>query len=63
MKLIQKPIGFIKEVKAELGKVAWSSRQELIDSTIVVITVTALMAAFIGAVDIFLSKGLSLLLR
>jgi len=63
MKLIQKPIGFIKEVKAELGKVAWSSRQELIDSTIVVITVTALMAAFIGGVDIFLSKGLSLLLK
>ncbi|MFH0826903.1 MAG: preprotein translocase subunit SecE [Candidatus Omnitrophota bacterium] len=63
MNIIKKTIGFIKEVKVELGKVAWSSRQELIDSTIVVITVTALMAAFIGAVDIFLSKGLSLLFR
>ncbi|KPK97433.1 MAG: preprotein translocase subunit SecE [Omnitrophica WOR_2 bacterium SM23_72] len=63
MKIIEKPIRFIKEVKVELGKVAWSTRQELIDSTIVVITVTALMAAFIGVVDIFLSKGLSLLLR
>jgi len=63
MKIIEKPMRFIKEVKVELGKVAWSTRQELIDSTIVVITVTALMAAFIGVVDIFLSKGLSLLLR
>ncbi|KPK99137.1 MAG: preprotein translocase subunit SecE [Omnitrophica WOR_2 bacterium SM23_72] len=63
MKIIEKPIRFIKEVKVELGKVAWSSRQELIDSTIVVITVTALLAAFIGVVDIFLSKGLSFLLR
>jgi preprotein translocase subunit SecE len=63
MNIIEKPIRFIKEVKVELGKVAWSSRQELIDSTIVVITVTALMAAFIGAVDILLSKGLSQLFK
>ena len=63
MNLIQKPVRFVKEVRGELGKVAWSSRQELIDSTIVVIVVTALMAAFIGAVDILLSRGLSQLLR
>ena len=63
MKLIEKPVNFIREVKAELGKVAWSSRQELMDSTIIVIVITALMAAFIGAIDISLSKGLSLLLK
>jgi preprotein translocase subunit SecE len=63
MKFIEKPIGFIKEVKVELSKVAWSSRRELMDSTVVVIVVTALTAAFIGVIDIFLSKGLSQLLR
>jgi preprotein translocase subunit SecE len=63
MKFIQKPVGFIKEVKVELGKVAWSTRRELIDSTVVVIVVTALMAGFIGLIDIMLSKGLSQLLR
>jgi preprotein translocase subunit SecE len=63
MNLIQKPLNFIKEVRAELGKVAWSSRQELTDSTIIVIVITAIMAVFIGAIDIFLSKGLSLLFK
>jgi preprotein translocase subunit SecE len=63
MNLVQKPLNFIKEVRAELGKVAWSSRQELTDSTIIVIVITAIMAVFIGAIDIFLSKGLSLLFK
>jgi preprotein translocase subunit SecE len=63
MNIIQKPINFIKEVKTELGKVAWSTRPELISSTIVVITTTAIMVVFIGIIDILLSKGLSLLFK
>jgi preprotein translocase subunit SecE len=63
MNIIDKPVGFLKEVKVELGKVAWSSRQELMDSTIVVIVTTAILAAFIGAIDIMLSNGLSMLLK
>jgi preprotein translocase subunit SecE len=57
--LIQKPVNFLKEVKAELGKVAWSTRQELIGSTVVVIVTTAIMAVFIGLIDIILSRFLS----
>lgn len=63
MKLIQKPINFIKESKIELGKVAWSTRQELMSSTVVVISVTAIMAVFIGVIDIILSKFLSLVFK
>lgn len=63
MSLIQKPINFIKEVKTELSKVAWSTRQELMDSTIVVIVITAIMALFIGTIDILLSKFLSLVFK
>lgn len=59
MKIVQKPINFLKEVKVELGKVSWSMRQELIDSTIVVIVVTVIMAIFIGITDLILSKLLS----
>ena len=47
----------------ELSKVAWSSRQELIDSTIVVIVTTAIMGVFIGGIDIILSRILTLLFR
>ena len=63
MSLIQKPVNFLKEVRAELGKVAWSTRQELIDSTIVVIVVTAIMTLFIGIIDLFLSKLLTVMFK
>lgn len=63
MKLIQKPVKFLKEVKAELSKVSWSTRQELMSSTVVVIVTTGLLALYIGMIDVSLSKALSLLFR
>lgn len=63
MNVISKPVNFLKEVRLELTKVAWSTRQELIDSTIVVIVVTAIVSVFIGIVDILLSKLLSVLFK
>lgn len=63
MKLLEKPVNFIKEVKAELGKVAWSTKQELMSSTMVVIVITAIMALFIGLVDITLSKFLTIVFK
>jgi len=63
MGIFAKPVNFIKEVKAELGKVAWSTREELMASTMVVIAVTAGLGIFIGLLDIFLSKLLSILFK
>jgi len=63
MNLIQKPVNFLKEVKVELGKVSWSTRQELLDSTMVVIVVTVIMTVFIGIIDVFLSKILSVIFK
>ena len=63
MNIIAKPINFIKEVRAELGKVAWSTREELLSSTLVVIVTTAIVAVFIGIIDLILSKFLSLLFK
>ena len=54
---------FLLEVKAELGKVSWSTRQELIGSTAAVILVTAILAVFIGIIDLALSRGLSLVFK
>ncbi|MFH1202177.1 MAG: preprotein translocase subunit SecE [Candidatus Omnitrophota bacterium] len=58
-----KLINFFKEVKVELTKVSWSTRQELIGASSVVVVATAVLAVFIGLVDIVLSKLLNLLLR
>ena len=63
MKILDKITGFINEVKVELGKVSWSTKQELIGSTTVVITLTALMTLFIFIVDFALSKILSIIFK
>ena len=63
MNIFKKITNFFKEVKLELNKVSWSTRQELVSSTMVVITVTFIMAAFIGVIDIILSHILRAVFR
>ncbi|MCK9571922.1 MAG: preprotein translocase subunit SecE [Candidatus Omnitrophica bacterium] len=63
MNIIAKPVNFVKEVRAELSKVAWSTRKELLASTVLVICVTVIMSVFIGVVDLGLSKILRLVFR
>jgi preprotein translocase subunit SecE len=48
---------FVLEVLVEFRKVTWPSRQELINSTVVVIVVTVVLAAFLGAIDIALARA------
>jgi len=60
--MANKAAGFFKEVKQELDKVVWPSREELLGSTGVVIVTTLILAAFIGSVDFVLSILLRILL-
>jgi preprotein translocase subunit SecE len=50
-----KIVKFLKEVRAELKKVTWPTRRELIGSTIVTVVVTLIVSVFIGIVDRLLS--------
>jgi preprotein translocase subunit SecE len=54
---------FVREVIAEFRKVTWPSRQELVNSTVVVIVVTVVVALFLGSVDIVLAKIVEAILR
>jgi preprotein translocase subunit SecE len=54
---------FFKEVQQELKKVSWSSREELLGATWVVIATTLLLAFYIGTIDFGLSKFLTVFLR
>lgn len=54
---------FITEVKTELKKVSWSTREDLIASTIVVLTSVALLALFIGICDLVLSRVINFIIR
>jgi preprotein translocase subunit SecE len=51
---------YINETRTELKKVTWPSREEIKQSTRVVIIATVLMTVFIGAVDQILSRIIKL---
>jgi len=54
---------FIKEAMAELKKVIWPTKKDLKNSTIVVITTIIVASIFIGLVDIFFTKVLTLFMK
>ena len=56
---MEKLIKYYKETAAELRKMTWPSKDELIGSTIVTIVVSLIVAIFIGIVDFFLTLGIS----
>ena len=63
MDFLKRAQEFVREVVAEFRKVSWPSRQELINSTVVVITVTVVVSLFLGAVDVMLARVVERILR
>jgi preprotein translocase subunit SecE len=61
--IFQKSKQFLREVKVELKKVTWPSRKETMASTAVVLILVIIIAAFLGVVDIGLTKFISFLIR
>ena len=60
--MANKFVGFFNDVKLEMGKVSWSTRDELIGSTIVVIVSLAILSIFIGICDVVLSSALNIIM-
>jgi preprotein translocase subunit SecE len=60
---MQKIIRFFKDSYAELKKVTWPSRDEVLSSTRVVIIAILAVAFALGLVDILLLNGISFLFR
>ncbi len=61
--MIQKVRIFFSEVRAEMQKVTWPTREELIGSTGIVLMLMFLLSSFIGATDFVLSLVVAGLLR
>jgi preprotein translocase subunit SecE len=57
------PVGFLRETRDELKKVAWPTRQETIRLTLVVITVSLLVGLFLGGLDFIFTKGIGLIIK
>jgi preprotein translocase subunit SecE len=63
MSAMQQVREYLKDVRSELAKVSWPTREELRDSTVVVIVTVLLVAAFIGIVDQGLNRVVALVFK
>lgn len=53
------PIQFINETRAEIAKVVWPTRREVVVTTIMVFVMAVLMAVFFFLVDLLIRSGLN----
>lgn len=56
------PITFLQQVRTEISKVSWPSRNETVISTIMVLVLVALASIFFLVADQILSWGVQFLL-
>ena len=61
--MIKKVGTFFQEVRAEMQKVTWSTREELMGSTAVVLMTMLILSTFIGIADFIFSHALHIILR
>ena len=63
MNIFSQLVQFLSEVRIELGKVVWPKWDEFIGSTIVVLFLVALVALYLWAIDLSVSRILTLLYK
>lgn len=61
--MFEKSKAFIRDVKSEIKKVVFPTRDELIGSTKVVIVSVLIISFFLGVVDMVLSRFIKYILR
>lgn len=52
------PLQFIQQVRAEVSKIVWPTRREVLLTTVMVFIMAALTAVFFALVDILIRSGL-----
>ncbi|MBM3299431.1 MAG: preprotein translocase subunit SecE [Deltaproteobacteria bacterium] len=60
---IAQAVQFCREVKVELQKVTFPTRQETVSSTLVVLVLTIIVAAYLGFSDWMLARIVRMLLQ
>ncbi|MCO4849289.1 MAG: preprotein translocase subunit SecE [Yoonia sp.] len=59
---IANPVKFVNEVRAEVAKVVWPTRREVVLTTIMVFIMATLTAIFFSIVDMVIRSGLTTVL-
>jgi preprotein translocase subunit SecE len=60
---MQKFIQYLKDVRSEMAKVSWSSREEITATTTLVIVLSIVIAVIVKGFDLVLSRVLGFLLN
>jgi preprotein translocase subunit SecE len=60
---MQKIIQYLKDVRAEMLKVSWPTRNELFGATLLVIVLSLLMSVYVYLCDQVINRIVGLLLR
>ncbi|WP_292285712.1 preprotein translocase subunit SecE [Marivita sp.] len=56
------PLQFIQQTRAEISKIVWPTRREVLLTTVMVFIMAALTAVFFALVDLLIRSGLQGLL-
>lgn len=57
------PVSFLREVKAELDKVVWPGRKQVIELTVLVIIISLIIGAYVGALDLAFTSIVNTILK
>jgi preprotein translocase subunit SecE len=63
MEFLRRVKEFFQEVAAEFRRVSWPSRNDVASSTMVVLVVVFVIAMYLGAVDVGLSRLVEVILK
>jgi preprotein translocase subunit SecE len=55
------PLQFMQQVRAEVAKIVWPTRREVVMTTIMVFIMAALTAVFFSLVDVVIRYGLQVI--
>jgi len=59
---MKKIIKFLNEVKGELKKVTWPKRKEVLKLTLIVLSISGIIALYVGVLDLCFTKLLELII-
>ena len=60
--LVERSRNFVSEVQGEFNKITWPPQPEMVNGTIAVLVIVAVMAVFLGIVDFGLSRVMRMVL-
>ncbi|MBI2268694.1 MAG: preprotein translocase subunit SecE [Candidatus Blackburnbacteria bacterium] len=56
-------VSFLKEVRAELSKVVWPTKQHTIQATILVVVISIFVGVYVGGLDLIFTSLMNTILK